>query len=102
MRALTERFFVTLRVAFFFDEIQACPNAIRSLRYFSEEIPELHLVAAGSLLEFDLVELPSFGVGRLSSLFMYPLSFVEFLWAEGQELLLEALNELHFFCFIFL
>ena len=55
----------------FFDEIQACIAAISSLRYFYEKYPELHLVAAGSLLEFALEELPSFGVGRVRSLFVY-------------------------------
>jgi len=63
----------------FFDEIQACPNAIRSLRYFYEKIPNLHLVAAGSLLEFVLEEIPSFGVGRIQTLFMFPVTFYEFL-----------------------
>jgi len=63
----------------FFDEIQACPNAIRSLRYFYEKIPDLHVVAAGSLLEFTLKEIPSFGVGRIQTLFMYPVTFHEFL-----------------------
>ncbi len=65
----------------FFDEIQACPNTIRSLRYFYEKIPDLHVVAAGSLLEFALEEIPSFGVGRIQTLFMYPLTFHEFLSA---------------------
>lgn len=67
----------------FFDEIQACPNAILSLRFFTEDYPELHVIAAGSLLEFALAELPTFGVGRLQSLFMYPMSFDEFLNATG-------------------
>jgi len=71
----------------FFDEIQSCPNAIISLRYFYEEYPELHVIAAGSLLEFALEELPSFGVGRIDSLFMYPFSFQEFMFACGEELL---------------
>ncbi len=65
----------------FFDEIQACPNAIRSLRYFYEKLPDLHIVAAGSLLELALAEIPSFGVGRIQSMFMYPLTFQEFLAA---------------------
>lgn len=69
----------------FFDELQACPNAIRSLRFFQEEYPELHLAAAGSLLEFALAEIPSHGVGRLTNLFMHPLSFEEFLTALGEE-----------------
>ena len=55
----------------FLDEIQACPEAIMALRFFKEDYPELHVVAAGSLLEFALQELPTFGVGRIHSLFMY-------------------------------
>jgi len=69
----------------FFDEIQDCLPAISKLRYFYENYPELHLVAAGSLLEFALEELPSFGVGRIRSLYMYPFSFDEFLHALGEE-----------------
>lgn len=73
----------------FFDEIQACIPAISSLRFFYEKMPELHLIAAGSLLEFALAEIPSFGVGRIRSMFMYPLSFDEFLDGIGQEKLRE-------------
>ncbi len=73
----------------FLDEIQACPDALRSLRFFYEKMPELHLVAAGSLLEFALKEIPSFGVGRIESLYLYPLSFYEFLLATGNEPLVE-------------
>jgi len=58
----------------FFDEIQNCPNAISSLRFFYEDYPELHVIAAGSLLEFALEELPSFGVGRIRSIFMYRIT----------------------------
>ena len=54
----------------FFDEIQACPNALSSLRFFYEKLPDLHVIAAGSLLEFALEEIPAQGVGRLSSLYM--------------------------------
>ncbi|MEA4839480.1 MAG: ATP-binding protein [Bacteroidales bacterium] len=67
----------------FFDEIQACLPAIASLRFFYEEYSELHVIAAGSLLEFALQEIPSFGVGRIRSLYMYPFSFNEFLQAQG-------------------
>ena len=69
----------------FFDEIQACIPAISSLRFFYEKMPELHVIAAGSLLEFALAEIPSFGVGRVRSIYMYPLSFDEFLKGMGQE-----------------
>ncbi|MBC8255754.1 MAG: ATP-binding protein [Candidatus Marinimicrobia bacterium] len=71
----------------FFDEIQACPNAIRSLRYFYEQFPDLHVVAAGSLLEFVLSEIPSFGVGRISSMYLFPLTFEEFLTAIHSKLI---------------
>ncbi|MGM9760847.1 MAG: ATP-binding protein, partial [Parabacteroides sp.] len=77
----------------FFDEIQACPAAINRLRYFYEKYPELHLIAAGSLLEFALEELPSYGVGRIRSLFMYPFSFEEFLWATNNEPLSQLINQ---------
>jgi predicted AAA+ superfamily ATPase len=80
----------------FFDEIQVCPEAISALRFFYEKMPELHLVAAGSLLEFALLSLPSYGVGRVRSLFMYPFSFDEFLSAMGESLLLDAKKRAHF------
>lgn len=69
----------------FIDEIQVCQEAIMSLRYFKEDYPELHVIAAGSLLEFTLEELPSFGVGRIRSIYMYPFSFDEFLLAQGLD-----------------
>ena len=68
----------------FFDEIQACIPAISALRYFYEKMPHLHVIAAGSLLEFALSEVPSYGVGRVRSIFLYPLSFQEFLQANGE------------------
>lgn len=72
----------------FFDEIQECPEAIISLRYFFEEMPELHVIGAGSLLEFALLsEEFRMPVGRIQYLYLYPLSFVEFLDAlEENEL----------------
>lgn len=77
----------------FLDEIQDSPDAIRSLWSFKEDYPDLHVVAAGSLLEFALKELPSFGVGRIRSLFVYPFSFDEFLIAEGKSSWVEAKRE---------
>ncbi|MDR0296289.1 MAG: AAA family ATPase [Prevotellaceae bacterium] len=77
----------------FLDEIQACLPATSSLRYFYEEYPELHVIAAGSLLEFALQELPSFGVGRIRSLFLYPFSFDEYLRAIGLNMLADALQK---------
>jgi len=73
------------RTLVFFDEIQACPAAITSLRYFYEKTPAIHLIAAGSLLEFALKDLSSFGVGRIRSLYLYPFSFSEFLTAFNER-----------------
>ena len=77
----------------FLDEIQDCSAAITSLWAFKEDFPGLHVVAAGSLLEFALQELPSFGVGRIRSLFVYPFSFDEFLMAEGKSAWIKAKQE---------
>lgn len=79
----------------FLDEIQACPRAIAALRFFYEKMPGLHVIAAGSLLEFALQALPSYGVGRVRSVFIYPFSFDEFLEAIGEERLLEARKKAH-------
>ena len=73
----------------FIDEIQVSKEALMSLRDFKEDYPELHVIAAGSLLEFALEELPCFGVGRIRSLYMYPFSFDEFLLAQGLDLVLD-------------
>ncbi len=73
----------------FIDEIQTSQEAIMALRYFKEDYPDLHIIAAGSLLEFTLEELPSFGVGRIRSLYMYPFSFDEFLLAQGLDSLVD-------------
>jgi len=75
----------------FFDEIQACPKAISSLRYFYEQLPDLHVIAAGSLLEFALQDIP-FPVGRVQMLNMYPLSFAEFLRAQSKDRLAEVIE----------
>src|SRR6202166_736468 len=68
----------------FLDEIQQCPKALQSLRYFKEQLPDLHLIAAGSLLEFQIHdENFSFPVGRVQFAKLYPLSFEEFLIGLG-------------------
>lgn len=81
------------RTLLFLDEVQDCIAAISALRFFYEEMPELHVIAAGSLLEFALEEVPSFGVGRIRSLFMYPLSFDEFLRAANHDALADAIQK---------
>ena len=80
------------RTLLFLDEIQSCLPAISALRYFYEEFPELHVIAAGSLLEFALQELPSFGVGRIRSMYMYPFSFEEYLRAIQLNILADRLQ----------
>jgi len=76
----------------FLDEVQSCPDAISSLRYFYEQMPDLHVIAAGSLLEFALQKIPSYAVGRVRSMYMYPFSFEEFLYAMERNILLEKLK----------
>ena len=76
----------------FFDEIQNCPKAIMALRYFYEEMPHLAIIAAGSLLEFQLKNIP-FPVGRVEHLTMQPMSFNEFLLANGHKSLVNLLEE---------
>ncbi|OFX59710.1 MAG: nuclease [Bacteroidetes bacterium GWA2_30_7] len=79
----------------FFDEIQECSKALMSLRYFYEEMPDLHIIATGSLFEFALSEI-SFPVGRVQFYEMQPLCFPEYLLAIGkQQLYNQILNEPH-------
>ncbi len=72
----------------FLDEIQSCPRAIMALRYFYEEMPELHIIVAGSLLEFAFEEIPV-PVGRVQYLHMHPMTFYEYLLAIDKELMAE-------------
>jgi len=74
----------------FFDEIQECPYALQSLRYFYEKMPALHVIAAGSLLDFTIEKI-GIPVGRVESLYCYPLSFFEFLIASGHVQIAKSL-----------
>ena len=79
----------------FLDEIQSVPEALVALRYFYEEKPELHLLAAGSLLEFTLAEAQfSMPVGRIETLYLGPMQFSDFLNAMGQAQVAEYLQTL--------
>lgn len=79
----------------FLDEIQNCPRAIVALRYFKEMLPALHVIAAGSLLEFTLHEEQfSFPVGRVQFLYLKPLSFWEFLKSQKNGPLLNWLENI--------
>ena len=81
----------------FFDEIQNCPQAIMAFRYFKEQMPELHVIGAGSLLEFALNdEKFRMPVGRVQFLYMQPLSFYEYLVAKEKSALLNHINNATF------
>lgn len=78
----------------FFDEIQECPRAITALKYFCENMKELHLICAGSLLGVALKEQNiSFPVGKVNRLELYPMSFKEFVIANDREDLIEVFSE---------
>ncbi|MCK5519679.1 MAG: ATP-binding protein, partial [Candidatus Marinimicrobia bacterium] len=77
-----------------FDEIQRCPRALTSLKYFRENIPELALCAAGSLLGIYLNG-ESFPVGKVTFLDLHPMTFEEFLLGTGNEHYVNLLNEQH-------
>ncbi|MFK7785904.1 MAG: ATP-binding protein [Crocinitomicaceae bacterium] len=76
----------------FIDEIQESPKAIALLRYFFEMEPELHVIAAGSLLEHVMRKVNSFPVGRVQMLHLYPMNFLEYLKASGQTSPLEQIS----------
>ena len=78
----------------FIDEIQESPPAIKMLRYFYEEFPDLYFIAAGSLLEFALKKVPSFPVGRVKQVVLHPFDFEEFLLALDRKDILEELENL--------
>lgn len=76
----------------FFDEIQECGRAITSLKYFCENAPEYHIVCAGSLLGIALNKQPSFPVGKVDFLTLYPMNFIEFLMANDENALADYLS----------
>ena len=78
----------------FFDEIQACPRALTSLKYFAEQLSEVHIVAAGSLLGVELSRAASFPVGKVQLHTLHPLDFFEFLDATGRDAYRARLEDL--------
>ncbi|MDR2543516.1 MAG: ATP-binding protein [Treponema sp.] len=76
-----------------FDEIQECNRALNSLKYFCEEAPEYHIVAAGSFLGIAIHENESFPVGKTDGFTIYPMTFAEFLEALDEKQLLEAIKK---------
>ncbi len=77
--------FIKEKTLIIFDEIQECPEALNSLKYFCENAPEYHVIGAGSLLGVALARPSSFPVGKVDFLNMYPLNFQEFLTATGSS-----------------
>ena len=83
------------RTLLIFDEIQACPNAVTSLKYFCENKRELHIACAGSLLGVSVRrDGISFPVGKVERLQMYPMTFAEFLCADGEQALYDGAEQL--------
>lgn len=76
-----------------FDEVQDCPNVINSMKYFCENAPEYHIACAGSLLGIALSKPSSFPVGKVNFMQIDPMSFEEFLLANGDDNLLDFLNK---------
>lgn len=77
----------------FLDEIQAAPNAITSLKYFYENAPGYHVIAAGSLLGIELHQGESFPVGKVQFMSLYPMNFIEFVMAMGENGLAKFLQD---------
>ena len=78
----------------FFDEIQIAPSVLTSLKYFQENAPEHHIIAAGSLLGVSLGKDSSFPVGKVNFLTLYPMSFTEYLMAAGEALFIQKINSI--------
>jgi len=79
-----------------FDEVQEVPNALTSLKYFCENAPQYHVVAAGSLLGVALHPGTSFPVGKVDFMDLYPLNFLEFIQALGEQQLANLLQSMDF------
>lgn len=91
LQLITNRKITPGETLLFMDEIQACPRALIALRYFYEKMPELHVIAAGSLLQFA-IEKVGVPVGRIAFLHMHPMSYLEFLTALDESFLVEAIK----------
>ncbi len=101
VKTIVEMLFIAKNIAFksldktllFIDEIQESPKAIGLLRYFYEELPGLHVISAGSLLEFAMKKVKSFPVGRVEFLYLHPLNFGEYLEAIEHKVALQQFHK---------
>ena len=75
------------------DEIQDCPKALETLKFFCEDAPDIHIIVAGSLLGISLHSGVSYPVGKVEELRLYPMNFIEFLDAMGKEKMASILKE---------
>ena len=96
LELITKQDIVAGKTLLFLDEIQEQPRAVTALRYFYEEMPDLHVIAAGSLLDFAIEKI-GVPVGRVTFRWLYPLSFIEFLAALGHKKLAKAIIEQKFY-----
>lgn len=95
IEAISGQFIIPGETLLFLDEIQECPKAIMALRYFKEQLPRLHVIGAGSLLEFALkAEGFRMPVGRVQSLYLKPLSFYEYLIASNKQTSVDYLKNI--------
>ncbi len=92
LSSISQKSIIPGKTLLFLDEVQITPIAITALRYFYELMPTLHVIAAGSLLDFAIEEV-GVPVGRITFLYMYPLSFAEFLVAIGYSILLQEIMQ---------
>jgi predicted AAA+ superfamily ATPase len=94
LESLTKERILPQKTLLFLDEIQASERALTSLKYFCEDAPEYHVVAAGSLLGVAVNrEKYSFPVGKVDELYMFPFDFEEFLWAMDREIFAEEIRQ---------
>jgi predicted AAA+ superfamily ATPase len=87
---LTGQDIIAGKTLLFIDEIQLVPQAVLALRYFYEKVPQLHVIAAGSLLDFAIAQV-GIPVGRVQLMYMYPLSFIEFLAAMKEHQIIKEI-----------
>jgi len=109
VRTILESLFLTNNISIgsidetllFIDEVQESPMAIQMLRYFYEEFPELHVIAAGSLLEFAMKKVNNFPVGRVEYLYLHPLNFREYLEAIDHQAALNQFDKIPYVSFAY-
>ena len=93
LQAFTQQSIVAGKTLIFIDEIQEAHRGLDSLKYFCENARDQHIVVAGSLLGVTHRPGESYPVGKVDLLYLYPMSFEEFLWAKGEDILADKVAE---------